>query len=197
MNNNNITKHASHIDVKTRESRHKHRGCAIWITGLSGSGKSTLAFAVEKELFDRGYLSYVLDGDNLRSGLCSNLGFDPQSRSENIRRTAETAKLFKDAGLITIVAVISPLEIDRENAKKIIGQENFIEIFCNAPIEICEDRDIKGLYKKARSGLLLNFTGISSPYQAPKNPSLIIDSSKTNVKSSVEMVLNYLLKKIL
>lgn len=192
MNNKNITQYASLISTDMRALKYKHKGCVLWLTGLSGSGKSSLAFALEKSLFEQNRFTFVLDGDNLRLGLCRDLGFDEESRSENIRRTAEVAKSFKDAGLISIVALISPLERDREKAKTIIGAENFIEVFCNAPLEKCEERDIKGLYKKARSGQIPNFTGVSSPYETPKKPNLSIDSSSIDIKSSVELVLKYL-----
>ena len=164
----------------------------IWFVGLSGSGKSTLAGNVESVLHKKGYKTYILDGDNLRLGLNSDLGFSKRDRSENIRRIAEVARLFNDAGTIVLSAFISPLESDRNQARKIIGVENFIEVFVNCPLSICEKRDVKGLYAKARKGLIPNFTGIDSPFEPPKQPDIII---KTKVEP-LEMSLKNILKSI-
>ena len=156
------------------------KGALIWLTGLSGSGKSTVAFTLEHALDQRGHLSYVLDGDNIRHGLNKNLGFSAEDREENIRRIGEVGALFVDAGLITITSFISPYRADRETARKTVGPDSFFEVFCYAPLEICEQRDPKGLYKKARAGELKGFTGIDDPYEAPEDPQLVIDTSKTS-----------------
>ena len=166
----------------------------IWFTGLSGSGKSTLANAVEKILHIQGKHTMLLDGDNIRMGLNSNLGFEEQDRIENIRRIAEVSKLMNDAGLIVLTSFISPYRADRERARKIIGNDDFIEIYVSTPLEVCEQRDTKGLYKKARSGAIPNFTGISSPYEPPINPEIVIDTSKSSLDDSVEFIINELKK---
>lgn len=168
----------------------------IWFTGLSGSGKSTIANKLEEYLFEQDVQTYALDGDNIRSGLNEGLGFTREDRLENNRRIAEVAKLFMDAGMVTITAFISPLKEDRDQAKKIIGDENFLEVFVNTPLRICEDRDVKGFYKKARAGEIKNFTGISSPYQAPENPDLEIQTHRESVEEAVERLLEFLYKKI-
>jgi adenylylsulfate kinase len=183
--------HVSHID---RNKKFKHRSFVIWFTGLSGSGKSTLSQALEKYLFDHGYHPYVIDGDNLRHGLCADLSFTPKDRHENIRRVSEVSKLMIDAGLIVMTAFISPYEKDRMLAKKLIGDENFIEIFCNASLEVCEKRDIKGLYKKAREGLIANFTGIDAPYEIPSNPDLLINTFSLPINESIDLIIQFLKK---
>jgi len=162
----------------------------IWLTGLSGSGKSTLAFGLEKALFELGKAVYVLDGDNVRHGLCRDLGFTAADRAENIRRIAEVARLMNDAGLIVITSFISPYLVDRELAREIIGTERFIEVFVSTPLEACEDRDPKGLYLKARSGQLPNFTGISAPYEAPLAPALVLDTSQLSVTDCLARLLS-------
>ncbi len=179
------------LDI-TREVRAEKLGqkpVTIWFTGLSGSGKSTLANELEKVLTLQGKHTMLLDGDNIRMGLNQDLGFDEKGRIENIRRIAEVAKLMNDAGLIVLTAFISPYESDREKAREIIGAENFIEVFVNTPLEVCEERDVKGLYKKAREGKIPNFTGISSPYEEPQNPSVVIDTSKVSLEQAVEEIL--------
>lgn len=192
----NITKHDYHISREERNSQNDHNSFVIWFTGLSGSGKSTVANQLEKELFTNGIRTYSLDGDNIRSGLNKGLTFSLEDRRENNRRIAEVAKLFMDAGMVTITAFISPLREDREEAKKVIGQDNFIEIFVNTPIEICEERDVKGLYKKARAGEIKNFTGISSPYEAPEYPAIEIRTEEETVEESVERIIKVLKEKL-
>ena len=161
----------------------------LWFTGLSGSGKSALANEIEKRLNLSGKYTMLLDGDNIRIGLNKNLGFEPEDRIENIRRTAEVAKLMNDAGLIVLTAFISPFRADRQNARRIIGEENFIEIYVSTPLEECKKRDVKGLYKKAMDGQIPNFTGISSPYEAPDYPDAEVDTSKYTLEEAVEHVL--------
>lgn len=174
---------------------HQH-SVMIWFTGLSGSGKSTLAIALERELQNRGLLCRILDGDNIRSGINNNLGFTTEDRVENIRRIAEIGKLFVDTGVITIAAFISPNNELREMASRIIGKENFVEVYISTPIEECEKRDVKGLYAKARRGEIKNFTGISAPFEAPEDAALSIDTSKHSVKESVDMLLDLILPKV-
>lgn len=194
MGSKNITYEATKI---TQDERAKLKGqnpCVIWLTGLSGSGKSTLANALEKELFKRGYHTFLLDGDNLRYGLTKDLGFDKESRIENIRRVSEVAKLFVESGLVIIVALISPFIKDREFARSLFKKEGeFIEVFVNTPLEVCESRDAKGLYKKARAGEIEEFTGITSPYEKPLNPELTLDNSQ-NLQENVALVLEFFLK---
>lgn len=177
------------------ELLHQH-SVMIWFTGLSGSGKSTLAIALERELQNRGLLCRILDGDNIRSGINNNLGFTAEDRVENIRRIAEIGKLFVDTGVITIAAFISPNNELREMASRIIGKENFVEVYISTPIEECEKRDVKGLYAKARRGEIKNFTGISAPFEAPEDAALSIDTSKHSVKESVDMLLDLILPKV-
>lgn len=166
----------------------------IWLTGLSGAGKSTLADALEKKLIEHGKHTYLLDGDNVRLGLCKDLGFSDKDREENIRRVSEVAKLFVDAGLIVITSFISPFQRDRELAKSVIGEENFVEVYLSTPIEECERRDPKGLYKKARSGLIKQFTGIDSPYEVPLAAELVIDTINDSLQNSVNQVIAFLSK---
>lgn len=178
--------HRFEVTQKLRAARLGQNPRLFWFTGLSGSGKSTIANAFEHKLFENGFLTYALDGDNVRGGICNNLTFSPNDRRENIRRIAEVAKLTLDAGLIICASFISPYQKDRELVRKIVGNDNFIEIYISTPIEICEKRDVKGLYKKARNGEISDFTGISSPYEEPVNPSLVIDTSKINISDAVE-----------
>lgn len=168
----------------------------IWFTGLSGSGKSTLAVQLEAQLYAKGFKTYLLDGDNVRSGLNKDLSFAEEGRVENIRRIGEVSKLFLDAGIIVLSAFISPYRADREQVRNIVGADNFIEVFVDAPIEVCEQRDVKGLYKKARAGEVKNFTGIDSPYEAPVNSDLHLHTDKSTVEESIETILNYLLPKV-
>ena len=172
------------------------RGLMVWFTGLSGSGKSTIAIALERELQKRGLLCRILDGDNIRSGINNNLGFSPEDRVENIRRIAEVGKLFVDTGIITIAAFISPNNELREMASRIIGKDDFIEVYVSTPIEECERRDVKGLYAKARRGEIKEFTGISAPFEAPEHPALSLDTSKLSLEESVNRLLELILPKI-
>ena len=179
-----------------KEELLRQQSVMVWFTGLSGSGKSTVAIALERELHRRGFLCRILDGDNIRSGINNNLGFSPADRIENIRRIAEVSKLFVDTGIITIAAFISPSNEMRELASNIIGKENFLEIFVDTPLEVCEQRDVKGLYAKARKGEIKEFTGISAPFEAPENPALRLDTSVLSVEESIHMLLELILPKI-
>ncbi|MGD8408362.1 MAG: adenylyl-sulfate kinase [Thiohalophilus sp.] len=191
---NNVVWHPASIDREQRETLHKHKSVVLWFTGLSASGKSTLAHAVEKELYRRGCHSFVLDGDNVRHGLCSDLNFSIADRHENIRRVANVAKLFIEAGVIVLTAFISPLREDREIARNMMPHGDFLEIFCDAPVEVCEKRDPKGLYQKARDGKIPEFTGISSPYEAPRKPELHLKTAERSVEESVQAVIDLLLE---
>lgn len=178
-----------------REDKEKllgQRGVMLWFTGLSGSGKSTVAIALERALQDRGLLCRILDGDNIRSGINANLGFSAEDRRENIRRIAEVGKLFVDTGIITIAAFISPTEEIRQMAEHIIGRDDFKEIFVSTPLEVCEQRDVKGLYARARRGEIPNFTGISAPFEAPEHPALSLDTSRLSIEESVKKLLTLL-----
>ncbi len=190
----NIIWHKTSVSTEERSLTKKHKPIVLWYTGLSGAGKSTIANAVDRMLYERGYHTYIIDGDNIRHGLNHDLGFDEISRTENIRRVSEVAKLFVDAGLIVSVVLISPFIYDREQARKIIG-DNFIEIFIDAPLAECEKRDPKKLYKKAREGEIANFTGISSPYEKPINPDIHITSSSKTIDECADKIINYLLDK--
>lgn len=192
----NIIKHKYTISREKRNDQNGHRSLVIWFTGLSGSGKSTIANLLEERLFERGIQCYSLDGDNIRRGLNKGLDFSLEDRKESNRRTAEVARLFMDAGLVTITAFISPLEEDRKNAREIVGKENFFEIFVNTPLEVCEERDVKGFYEKARAGEIKNFTGIDSPYEVPENPHLEIKTQHESVEESVEKILQELEKRL-
>lgn len=175
-----------------RERFHGHKGAILWFTGLSGSGKSTLARAVEEKLFEHGCHTYVLDGDNVRHGLNRDLGFSPEDRTENIRRIGEVAKLFVDAGSIVLTAFISPYREDRDNNRAIMNDGEFVEIHVDAPLEVCEERDPKGLYEKARSGEIPNFTGIDAPYEEPLHPEVVVKTGEQSVKESVQQILDWL-----
>lgn len=188
----NIYWHEGQIKRSDRERVNDHRGACIWFTGLSGSGKSTLANAVEEKLFEKGIRTYVLDGDNIRFGLNKNLGFSPADRTENIRRIGEVAKLFIDAGMVVLTAFISPYREDRDNVREIMADGDFIEVFVDCDLAVCEERDPKGLYKKARAGVIPEFTGISAPYEAPEKAELVVNTSSKSVDESAEEVLNYL-----
>ncbi len=191
----NITWHKGEIIKKDREEFLRQKGIVIWLTGLSGSGKSTLALSLEKRLFMEGKLSFVLDGDNIRHGLNKNLGFSPEDREENIRRIGEVAKLFSDCGIITMTAFISPYLKDRDRARELLKKGEFVEVFLKVPLEIAEERDPKGLYKKARAGEIQEFTGISAPYEEPLDPEIIIDTSEKNIQESTDIIYNYLKEK--
>ncbi|MEN8141436.1 MAG: adenylyl-sulfate kinase [Thermodesulfobacteriota bacterium] len=189
----NAIPHQAAVTRPRRETLNSHRSINLWFTGLSGSGKSTLAHALEERLHLMGCRTYVFDGDNVRHGLCGDLGFSLEDRSENLRRIAEMVGLFLDAGTIALTAFISPLEKDRERVKEIIGPENLIEVYCNSPLSVCEERDVKGLYKLAREGKIKNYTGISSPYEAPKNPEIELDTGGgQSINDCVREILNIL-----
>jgi len=190
----NITWHEGHITREDRESVLGQRGVTIWLTGLSGSGKSTIAVAAEHALVERGRLAYVLDGDNVRHGLNSNLGFSPEDRTENIRRIGEVAKLFTDSGVIVFSSFISPYRGDRDNVRALMGEGDFVEVLVDASLETCEGRDVKGLYQKARAGEIPEFTGISAPYEAPEKPELVLDTNAQSVEESVAQLVAYLEK---
>lgn len=192
---NNTVWHKSSITRADREKLHKHKSVVLWFTGLSGSGKSTLAHAIEEQLYKNGISTYVLDGDNVRHGLCSDLSFTDSDRVENIRRIGELAKLLTDAGVITLTAFISPFKVDREEARKRLPHGDFFEIYCLCPIETCEQRDVKGLYKKARAGEIPFFTGIDSPYEAPDRAELVINTSELSLDACVQMVLHLLIER--
>ena len=194
MKSSNITYHQATVTQKRRNNLNNHKSIVLWFTGLSGAGKSTLAHALEEKLFNMNCRTFVLDGDNVRYGLNSNLDFSETDRSENIRRISEVSKLMLEAGLIVMTAFISPFKKDRNEARSLISHDNFIEIYCKASLETCEKRDVKGLYKKAREGKIKNYTGIDSPYEAPENPQLTIDTDKETLNESVSKILNYLEK---
>lgn len=187
----NITWHEGHLGRSERSTLLRQRGATLWLTGLSGSGKSTLAFTLEHALVQRGHLAYVLDGDNVRHGLNKNLGFSAMDREENIRRIGEVAKLFADCGVITMTSFISPYRKDRDSARALhdAGGLPFIEVYVSTPIETCEQRDPKGLYKKARAGLVKNFTGVDDPYEAPLGPDLTIDATSTSPQEAASRLL--------
>ena len=184
------------LQREDRESLLKQRGTMIWFTGLSGSGKSTLAIALERELYKKGILCRILDGDNIRSGINNNLGFSEADRTENIRRIAEVSKLFVDCGIVTLAAFISPTNAIRTMAADIIGREDFLEVYVSTPIEECEKRDVKGLYAKARRGEIKDFTGISSPFEEPKDAFVSIDTSKQPLEASVKALMDAILPRI-
>ena len=193
---NNLFKYTFNINLKTREKKNAHKSLLIWYTGLSGSGKSTLANAVENELFQKGYNSYTLDGDNIRRGINNDLGFSKDDRLENIRRVAEISKLMLDAGLIVNAAFISPLITDRKIIKDIVGVDHLLEIHVSTSLEECERRDVKGLYEKARKGLIKDFTGITSKYEPPNNPDLVIDTQDKDISVCVNEILPKIISKI-
>ena len=185
----NVVWHNATVTRARREAQNGHRGAIIWFTGLSGSGKSTLAHAVEEALHQRGCRTFVLDGDNVRHGLCGDLGFSAEDRVENIRRIGEMAKLFMEAGVIVLTAFISPYRADRGRVRGLVEHGDFLEIYCDTPIEICETRDVKGLYKKARAGQIGEFTGISSPYEYPAKPELTVNTGTEKLGVCVEQVI--------
>jgi len=188
----NITWHHGSVVKQDRERLLQQKGVVIWLTGLSSSGKSTIAHALEENLFKRGHLSYVLDGDNVRHGLNKNLGFSPDDRQENIRRIGEVAKLFADAGLIIMTAFISPYRADRDQARSLLDDGEFIEVFVKVSLGTAEERDPKGLYKKARAGEILEFTGISAPYEEPLEPEIVIDTDNLDILQSRDLIIRYL-----
>ncbi len=184
------------VTREIREHTLKQHACLIWFTGLSGSGKSTLAVQLEAALHQLGHATYLLDGDNIRTGLNSDLAFTDEGRTENIRRIGEVARLFVDAGVIVLSAFISPFKADRERVRQILGEENYIEVFVDAPLEVCEQRDVKGLYKRARAGEVRNFTGIDSPYEIPDNPDITILSAEWSIEESIEKLIHCIQPKI-
>jgi adenylylsulfate kinase len=188
----NVVWHNAVIQRKHRESENGHKSAVVWFTGLSGAGKSTIAHSVEQQLHRLKARTYVLDGDNLRHGLCGDLGFSREDRAENIRRIGEVAKLFVDAGTIVLTAFISPFRADRERVRGLVMHGDFLEVFCKCPIELCEQRDIKGIYKRARAGEIGEFTGISSPYEEPISPELVVDTSILDVESCTSAVVSLL-----
>ena len=197
MKNTNIIYHAASVTRERRNQLNNHKSVVIWFTGLSGSGKSTLAHSVEEILFSKGCRTYVLDGDNVRHGLTSNLDFSNEDRKENIRRIGEVTKLMMEAGLIILTAFISPFREDRIAVRNLISDGDFIEIYCKASLETCEARDLKGLYKRARIGEIKNYTGINSPYEIPDNPELIIDIDQEVLEESVAKIVSFLQKKLI
>ena len=186
----NVVWHDASVLRNDREAMNEHRSVVIWLTGLSGAGKSTLAHALDQALHERGCRSYVLDGDNVRHGLCQDLGFSDADRTENIRRIGEMTKLFVDAGLIAITAFISPFRADRQRVRELFDEGDFLEVYCRCSLDECERRDVKGLYKKARAGLIREFTGITSPYEAPEAPELVLDTGRYSVRECVAKLLD-------
>ena len=195
MKTPNTIYHNATVSRQRRERLSNHKSVIIWFTGLSGSGKSTLAHSVEEELYKLNCRTFVLDGDNVRHGLSSNLTFSDDDRKENIRRISETAKLMMEAGVIAITAFISPFREDRDLVRRLLPQKDFIEIYCKASLETCESRDVKGLYRRARAGEIKNYTGIDSPYEAPDNPELVIDTDSESLKESIAKVVDFLKSK--
>lgn len=192
----NVIPHNFSITQKERSALKNHGAFLIWFTGLSGSGKSTIANVLEKELISQNIHTYLLDGDNVRKGLNNNLSFSPEDRAENIRRIAEVSHLMVDAGLVVLASFVSPYREDRENVKRIVGYDNFVEVFVNTPIEECERRDVKGLYEKARAGEIKNFTGVNAPYEAPMAPDIEIDTTMVSVDEAVAIILKTIKKKL-
>jgi len=195
MKTSNIIYHNATVTRERRNQLNKHKSTVIWFTGLSGSGKSTLAHSVEEELHNLDCRTFVLDGDNVRHGLSSNLTFSNDDRKENIRRIGEAAKLMMEAGVIAITAFISPFNKDRNLVRQLLPQGDFIEIFCKASLETCESRDVKGLYKRARAGEIKNYTGIDSPYEVPDNPELVVNTDSESLEESVSKVIDFLKSK--
>ncbi|MDD4977080.1 MAG: adenylyl-sulfate kinase [Gallionella sp.] len=191
----NVVWHNATVTRARREAQNQHKGAIVWFTGLSGAGKSTLAHAVEEALHQQGCRTFVLDGDNVRHGLCGDLSFSSADRIENIRRVGEVAKLFMEAGVIVLTAFISPFRADRERVRGMVGHGEFVEVYCNSPIEVCETRDVKGLYKKARAGVISDFTGISSPYEAPDNPELTVNTGAATLDNCVADTLEAMRKR--
>ena len=192
----NIVHHNFNISRFDREKLHKHKSFLVWFTGLSGSGKSTIANALESRLNSLNVSTYPLDGDNIRLGICKDLTFSPEDRTENIRRIAEIANLFVDAGIVTLASFVSPYSNDRENVRNTVGAKNYVEVFVNTTLDECKRRDVKGLYKKAIDGEIKNMTGISAPYETPQNPDLEIDTLKESLDESVDKIFKYLEKKL-
>lgn len=191
----NIVWHCATVTRARREALNRHRSVVLWFTGLSGAGKSTLAHSVEERLYQMGCRTYVLDGDNVRHGLCSDLSFTEHDRTENIRRIGEVTKLFADAGVIALTAFISPYRRDRDLVRGLFRDGDFIEVYCRCPLEVCETRDVKGLYKRARAGEVKNFTGISAPYEVPDRPELVLDTDQWSLTQCVDRVIWFLMER--
>ncbi len=192
MKSENVVWHQATVTRQRREKLNGHKSFVLWFTGLSGSGKSTVAHAVEERLHQAGCRTFVFDGDNVRHGLCSDLGFSEEDRRENIRRIGEMTKLFVEAGVIAMTAFISPFRADRKRVRERFAEGDFIEVHCDCSLEVCEARDVKGLYAKARAGLIPNYTGISSPYESPENPEIRLKTDTETLEESVEKVMEYL-----
>lgn len=193
MKSTNVVWQQTQVARAERERQNKHRSAVLWFTGLSGAGKSTLAAAVEVRLHELGCRTFVIDGDNVRHGLCGDLGFSAADRTENIRRVGEVAKLFTEAGVIALTAFISPFRADRDRVRQLVADGDFFEIYCKADLAVCESRDVKGLYQKARAGQILEFTGISSPYEEPASPELMVETGSSSLESCVDTVVNALI----
>lgn len=196
MTSKNIVPHKHKISRKERNKLTGNKSAVIWFTGLSGSGKSTIANELEQRLYEKGILTYILDGDNVRMGLNKDLGFSDGDRKENIRRVGEVAKLMSDAGIVVLTAFISPFRADRETIRNMLGKDEFAEVYVKCSVEKCEERDVKGLYKKAREGVISDFTGINSEYEEPENPEIIIDTSTQNVEECLHILMKYLKQKL-
>ena len=195
MKSSNTIYHHATVTRERRNQLNNHKSVALWFTGLSGSGKSTMSHALEERLFNKGCRTFVLDGDNVRHGLNSNIGFSDKDRKENIRRIGEVSKLMMEAGFIIMTAFISPYREDRIAVRNLIPNGDFVEIYCKASLKTCEARDVKGLYKRARAGEIKNYTGIDSPYEVPENADLIIDTDQETIEDSVSIILSFLKKK--
>ena len=193
----NIFLHQHSITKADRQKINGHKSLIVWLTGLSGSGKSTLANLLEQKLFEKGIKTYTLDGDNIRSGLNKDLNFSEEDRTENIRRIGEVARLFVDAGIVVITAFISPFKEDRQTVRSLVEKDEFLEIFVDCPVEVCEQRDVKGLYRKARAGEIKDFTGISSSFERPENPQLIINTQNRSAEKSSEELLNFVFRRVM
>jgi len=191
----NVKWHHATVTRARREALNSHSSVCLWFTGLSGAGKSTLAHAVEERLHVMKCRTFVFDGDNVRHGLCSNLGFSMEDRSENIRRIGEMTKLFIEAGVISLTAFISPFRRDRQKVRDLLAPDNFVEVYCRCPLEVCETRDVKGMYRRARAGEIRDFTGISSPYEEPENPEILVDTSAMPLEACVDVIVDYLVDK--
>ena len=192
MQNNNVVWHHATVTRPRREQQNGHRSLSLWFTGLSGAGKSTVAHALEERLHQRGCRTFVFDGDNVRHGLCADLGFSEDDRRENIRRIGEMTKLAVEAGIIAMTAFISPFQSDRRRVRELMNEGDFVEVYCRCPLGVCEERDVKGLYGKARRGEISEFTGISSPYEEPEQAEIVVDTDKLSLEESVALIENYL-----
>lgn len=192
MKSSNTVYHNATVTRERREALNKHKGAVLWFTGLSGAGKSTLAHTVEEQLHQHRCRTFVFDGDNVRHGLCGDLGFSPEDRSENLRRIGEMSKLFVDGGMIALTAFISPTRADRRHIREIVGDKDFIEVYCQCSIEVCEQRDVKDLYKKARAGEIKDFTGISAPYEEPEHADLVVNTGEESLEDCIEQVITAL-----